>query len=509
MYGLGAVYVTRQMGRLSVLFVVLGAAALLICFARVRQLSPRFSSAFPWKTYFLSMSLVILWSALFVEVNIWAYRNNRRWDLTKFKQHTLSDNTQKIIGDLGREVRLTAFYAGLPPRYLEDMFREYGRLSDGKIKAEIIDPIVEIGYAAQFGNVIRGREHKVFVQSGARQKEVDFTQEVLTEEQLTNAVVQVTRELRHVYFLVGHNEYSTDDDEDAGLKEWATMLSANRVVVQKLMLGVSGRIPDDCDVLVIAGPKDHLTKKEEEIIGGYLVKGGDALFLIENMVVTTPDKPLTREEQTKNPSLNSILNGWGINVADDVVVDLASHASGDVGSPATRNYMAHRSIVNDLDYTFFVRPRSISIRPGRRSSVRVAPIILTASKENSWGETNRNLDVKFDPGTDRAGPVPIAFAVWEPKEKGEASDTRLIVITDADFLTNAFIGQYSNARLGLNAVNWLSEVDYQAFMEKKRIDVQRLDLTSQQKREVVVALFLMPFLIAVRGVFVWLKRRVA
>jgi len=252
-----------------------------------------------------------------------------------------------------------------------------------------------------------------------------------------------------------------------------------------------------------------LTQKEEEIIQAYLKDGGDALFLIEHVIVTTQDNPLTEEQKKKNPSLNNILNDWGIHIADDIVIDLSSHASGDVGSPATRNYMAHKSIVHNLDYTFFVRPRSISMIKGRRPSVRVAPVILTASDENSWGETDRTLQVKFDEGLDRAGPIPIAFVMWEPKEEGEASDTRIIVITDADFLTNVFINQYSNARLGLNAINWLSETDYQVLVDKKDIDIERLDLTSKQKRMIGVMLFLMPVFIAVAGIMVWIKQNIS
>ena len=99
--------------------------------------------------------------------------------------------------------------------------------------------------------------------------------------------------------------------------------------------------------------------------------------------------------------------------------------------------------------------------------------------------------------------------MWEQKEEGDASDTRIIVITDADFLTNAYIGQYSNARLGINAINWLSEVDYQVLFDKKDIDVQRLDLTSQQKRMVGVMLFLIPLLIATGGIMVWIRQRIS
>jgi hypothetical protein len=117
--------------------------------------------------------------------------------------------------------------------------------------------------------------------------------------------------------------------------------------------------------------------------------------------------------------------------------------------------------------------------------------------------------VKYDAGIDRSGPVPIAFAVWEPKDEGEASDTRIVVITDADFLTNAYIGQYSNARLGINAVNWLSETDYEVFMDKRDIDITKLNLTSPQKRAVGVILFLMPVFIALAGVMVWIRQHIS
>ena len=118
----------------------------------------------------------------------------------------------------------------------------------------------------------------------------------------------------------------------------------------------------------------------------------------------------------------------------------------------------------------------------------------------------KNLKVKFNEGLDRAGPVPIAFVIWEPKED-EASDTRIIVFTDADFLTNVFINKYSNAEMGLNVVNWLSELDHQIFIDQKEIKVERLDLTSKQKRMAGVILFVIPILIAVTGIMVWIKRK--
>ncbi|MBW1849481.1 MAG: Gldg family protein, partial [Deltaproteobacteria bacterium] len=336
---------------------------------------------------------------------------------------------------------------------------------------------------------------------------------------LTNAIIQVARDKRIVYFLIGHGEYDISNEGDNGLSTLKRMLIANNIETKTVMVGINEEIPDDCDVLIIAGPRNPLTKEEEEIIRAYLEKGGDAFILIENTPITTPDKPLTEEEKRKNPSLNNILTSWGIKIAEDIVVDLSNHIGEDVGCPATRNYLPHQAIVKNLDYTFYIRPRSISILENRRESIKIAPLVLTASEKDSWGETDKALRIQFDEGVDRPGPVPIAFVIWEPREEDKPSDvfsgtsistgtsTRIIVFTDADFLSNTFIDKYSNAEMGLNVIRWLSDLDHRIFVDRKDIKIERLDLTSKQKRMVAVILFVMPLLIATGGIMTWLKQK--
>ncbi|MEE8059437.1 MAG: GldG family protein [Pseudomonadales bacterium] len=452
------------------------------------------------------MAVVLLSLAFTVGVNVFTYSLPYRWDVTAAKQHTLTSSTIDFVKKVNKPVELTALYVGLPPKYLQDLLKEYERMSNGNIKTEIIDPIEKISYAAKFGNVISGKERKVIIRSGDERKDIDFSDSLLTEEQLTNALVRVTREKRRVYFLTGHGEFSLSSEENQGLSLFAKLLNANNMTTNSLMLGIEESIPEDCDVLVIAGPRNELTEKEQELIEDYLNRGGDALFLIENTVVTTPDKPLTAEEEDKNPSLNNILNQWGVNIGKDIVVDLSSHIGQDVGSPATRNYMRHKAITAGLDYTFYVRPRSISVLEERRPSIKLAPIVLTATKESSWAETNRTLAIHFDKAEDIPGPVAISFVIWEVKEEGDKSDTRIIAFTDADFLTNIYINQYSNAEMGLNIVNWLSELDYSVFLDQKVIKVERLDLTSKQRRMIAAMLFLMPLFIAAGGILVWMRR---
>jgi len=506
---LGFSYIEQHFSRWLLLCSLLGLTALIICLVEIGKLSRQSARVFEWKQFGLMTFWVVIITTSFLAVNYFAFKFNKRLDLTEAKQHTLTESTASLIKGLGQDVQFTAFYVGMPPKYLEDLFKEYERTSEGKIKAEMIDPLVRISYAAQFGSVIDSQQNKVIVRSGTdpeERRDIDFTKSALTEERLNNAIIRVTREARIVYFLSGHGEYNIFDEKDNGLSILAKLLAANNIESRNLMLEIEGGIPEDCDVLVVAGPHQLLLDKEEKLIEKYLEVGGDALFLIEHTVVTTPEKPLTEAEVKLNPSLNSILNHWGLEVAADIVVDIDNHVGEDVGSPATRNYVAHKAITQSLDYTFYVRPRSISVLEDRRESLKVAPIVFTASKSSSWGETDRTLNVKFDELSDTPGPVPIAYVVFDPKDEKKSSDTRIIVFTDADFLSNVFISQYSNAEMGLNVINWLTESDYEVFISENEVKIERLHLTSKQKRAVAVVLFVIPILICLSGVLTWMNQ---
>lgn len=498
-------YIEDKFDQFSMLSAFTGLLCVAICLLyKIKDLLCVIKS-FRFKKNIIVFLVSVLFVVFYIQINYLGLKYDRSWDLTKAKQHTLSKNTIQYINQLKQDVSITAFYVGIPPKYLEDLLSEYEKRSDKNVSTEIIDPIVDIGYAAKFGNVISGKENKLIVQSLKERRDIDFTERPLNEEQVTNAIIRVTRSVRNVYFLEGHGEYNIFDKGENGLNVFNELLGVNNIISHKLFLGSDGKIPEDCDVLVITGPHDFLEEKEVEAVRGYLSKGGDALLMIENVLVTTPDKPLSEEELKKNPSLNNILNDWGLNTGDDVVVDLSSHAGGDVGSPATKRYMKHEAITKGLGYVFFVRPRSISVIKYRRPTIKLAPIVVTESDENSWAEKDRTLKIKFDETIDTPGPIALGFVAWEGRGEEKATDTRLIVFTDADFITNTFIGQYSNAELGLNLINWLSEMDYQIFIDKKEVKVERLDLTSKQRRIVVLFLILLPLSIAIKGIFVWLK----
>ncbi len=294
LYSLAVSYIEQRVGILSISVFLLAIVMFMICFIALRESSQKPSKSYQWKKYGIIIVVIVLSAFLWAGINFSAYTFNQRWDLTRAEQHTLTGNTIELIKGLTQDIQLTAFYVGMPPRYLEDLFKEYERLSEGKIKTEIIDPIIQIGYAAQFGNVISGKEKKVIVQSGGERKDIDFTKTTLSEEKLNNAILRVTREERNLCFLTGHREYGIYDEGESGLSTLSKLLSANNISSKELMLGIEDEIPEDCDVLIIAGPHDSLTETEKTTIDEYLEMGGDALFLIEHIIVTTADNPLTQ-----------------------------------------------------------------------------------------------------------------------------------------------------------------------------------------------------------------------
>ncbi|MFT5387234.1 MAG: ABC-type uncharacterized transport system involved in gliding motility auxiliary subunit [Candidatus Omnitrophota bacterium] len=511
-YGLGLLFVQQELSFIALGLVILSVLGLGVVIQRCNKKSNTRSSRIQWSRISILTGIVILFFGLFGAINYFAYKSDIRWDLTAHKQHTLASSTTQLITDFDQDITLTVLHVGTPAKYINDMLSEYKRLSNEYITFEVIDPLLDIGYAAQFGNVITGKEKKLIAETGGvdgQRSDFDFTKTELTEDIINNAITRILRPSRKVYFLTGHNEFRMDNEDDTGLTKLVSLLDDNNIHSEELFLKTNKIIPKDCDALIIAGPKDALAEEDELIIHEYMKVGGDVLFLVEHSLVTTPDKPLTDAQLKLNPGLNRILNKWGLKVYADVVVDLSSHAGQDVGSPATKNYMPHPSIVKGLDYTFYVRPRSIGLAPHKRESIRLAPILKTASKKNSWGESNRELKIKFNELEDRKGPVAFAYIGWEAKVEGELSDTRFIVFTDADFMTNVYVDQLSNGQMALNVINWLVESDYKIYADTKKVEIQELNLNSQQKRIIISVLVAMSLSILFAGLIVWMRSRLS
>ncbi|MBI2944056.1 MAG: GldG family protein [Candidatus Wallbacteria bacterium] len=446
--------------------------------------------------------------ALVAGINWVATRENRRFDLTARKVHSLGEKTLQILRGLKSPISITALYPGVAPEAVADLLGEFRRAAGGIVTTEIVDPLQNLGYAAQFGNRIDAQERRVVIQAGKAREEIDCTETPLDEGRLASAIYRAVTESSTVYFLRGHNEYEFESPEPDGLSRLATSLRDLQFKVEGLGLaGAGAKVPDDCRVLVIAGARTTPSDEEKKEISRYLDDGGHALFLVES-AIRTPSGTLTEQEQRANPTWNDVLSRWGVTMGDNVAVDISNHMGQDIGCPATSKYPDHDKIVKGLGITFYVRPRSISfVKPSDRQ-VLFAPLVQTVSGETSWAETDRTLYVHFDEGQDLRGPVTIgSVLLQDPKTWKDGKSTKLVVLGDADFVTNQYTNRYSNLDLVVNSIAWLAQREMLAPAEKTGTPEQRLEMTAGDIKLAVGGIAVFPVLVMLFGLNVWLRRK--
>ena len=76
-----------------------------------------------------------------------------------------------------------------------------------------------------------------------------------------------------------HNEHSPANFEGPGYSEIGALLEDNNYLVRTLNLVVTGTVPSDASVVVVAGPETQLLQEEQDRLTSYLLMGGKALIL--------------------------------------------------------------------------------------------------------------------------------------------------------------------------------------------------------------------------------------
>ena len=436
-------------------------------------------------------------------------RYHERWDWTESGVHTLSGQARKIVEGLDEDVTFTGFYTAVNEPPVKDLLDRFAYASD-RVKLEFVDPQVNPGRSRSLGiedeKLANGLLH---VALGEESTEI----EDVTEENVTNALVKLTRQgVKRVYFLEGHGERSAFEaaaEEPEGLSQAIDALRNENYETESLLLAATGRVPEDADVVVIAGPTRPLLEAEHKALREYADAGGAILMMIDPRA---------------NTDLYPLISEWGMTVGEDVIVDRVQGLFGRPVSPFAAQYAAHPITENLREATLFHMARSVTVKPGAHPSV--VPLVLTG--EESWGE--RDLDEFFAAGraelggADLRGPVSVAVigelplaasksgeSEGEDAAAADAEDepgTRVAVYGDSDFATNSMLRQFRNRDLFLNSINWLLGDVEAISIRPATTRASRLALNTEQfMRLRMLSLFVLPQIIAALGVFVWWWRR--
>ncbi len=466
----------------------------------------------------VATAVLLVLGIAFVVNGIVAQKLDKTADMTADRLYTLSEQTKKILHGLNREVKVLAFFrnttddsrAEQQHKLAKDMLERYRRETD-KLHIEYVDPDADALKSEAYQIKFDGTT--VF-ESGGKREHVT----TVDEQKFTSAIMKVVRdEVKKVYFLTGHQEYSVDDFDRTGYSQAKSELEKQNYAVETLTLTTQPEVPSDCTALIIPGPKAPLTAHEVNAIAKYLDGNGKVLLMFE---------PSLNSANDPNQPLVDLMDGWGVKVGADLVFD--RHLFFVVGGPAVpvvSNFEFHQITQYVRQPVLFQLARSVTPKTDAGKNLVVKSLAKTTDQiGGSWGETKRKADGTFDggdlytEGQDTPPPVSLAVAIQrdgsespteEKQDEPKESKTRIVVMGDSDFASNDYFKSTGGSDLFLNAVNWLT-------LEEDLIAIRPIDPTERSLRQMtaneaafvpMASIFLIPLIVFMVGVGVWWRRR--
>jgi ABC-type uncharacterized transport system involved in gliding motility auxiliary subunit len=436
-----------------------------------------------------AISTVVLLGAL-AAANYIAVKKPRSWDFTKEKLFTLSDQSTKTLKDLKSKVSVTAFYSPSEPEFndLTARLEQYKRLTD-KLEVEFVDPIKH-PQAVQEKNITQNGP-RIILKSGTKESRVKD----LTEEALTNGILEVTRGTsKKVYFVRGHGERSIKDPSEHGFRVFAEQLKTEGYAVDEIVLAEHKTVPEDTQVLVIAEPAATMQDGELKLLKEWVAGGSGKLVA---MIDPNSDGGLT-----------PMLGEFGIRLDKDIIVDPESQSP---QVAIAQEYVNH-NITAARDgggSTMSIYPLARSV--GKATTVPVGWNVVEIAKTGgkAWGETDtHDLNAgkfEFNEGADIKGPVPIVTVAT----RGEGStESRVVVFGNSLFATNNYLNILGNRDIAMNAVAWAARDESHIYIRAKQRLSNHLYLTLEQKQRMTLFAFdLLPFGLLFAGLLVWQTRK--
>ncbi|MHC4822123.1 MAG: Gldg family protein, partial [Planctomycetota bacterium] len=128
---------------------------------------------------------------------------------------------------------------------------------------------------------------------------------------LMNAVKEVVFVQRRVYFTVGHGEKPVlgGATPAASIKDFSESLRQDNFSVATLDFKSTSTVPEDADLVVVAGPTTAYQPAEAEALRAYLGRGGSVVLLLD----------VEADPAGRRTGLEDLLSAWGLEAKRDFV----------------------------------------------------------------------------------------------------------------------------------------------------------------------------------------------
>ncbi|MBL7715106.1 MAG: GldG family protein [Bdellovibrionales bacterium] len=439
-------------------------------------------------------------------VNFLGARYPFKWDTTRNKINTLSEQTLKVVRDLKTEVKIVYYAKVGIPTPGKDLLERYKALST-KFVVEWVDPLKEPSRARAAGIRREGTAQIMITQPGeAGKPEKVKTEklEELTEEKLTNTLIRLSKEkIQHVCATTGHGEKSFTSTEQDGYDAVKKIMAGQNYEVKDLAVKDGKISNDDCEVLVMVGPTRSFFPAEVKALSDYLDAGG-------RLLVAGDIEPKGSETM---PEISALLATWFIKFERNLIIDPISRlANMDPSIAMTQTYAKSHPIGKDMTIqTFFPFSRSVEIMAGAPPELKIE--WLVRAMPTAWGETDfaslAKGQPKNDPKVDKGQPINLAVVLEGKKKDSKATrNTRIVALGSANIANNAFQRAGGNADLFVNSINWLMGDENLISIRTKEDGPAKFEM-SQMTASIIfwITLIIAPLSICVAGIVIWIRRK--
>jgi ABC-type uncharacterized transport system involved in gliding motility auxiliary subunit len=483
-------------------------------------------------------------------INFLGIRYHLRLDLTDTQLFTLSPQSRELVSNLPETMKVWLFTKEKNSQD-QELLDNYHRQSN-KFKFEYVDPELKPGLVDRFGVKDYGEVYLEF-QTKRQLVQRISEDERLSEIKLTNRLQQmINPKTAKVYFLQGHSEHPLSGSKGAISKAIQGLIDKN-FTISTLNLAERPQVPNDADVVIVAGPQKELLTGEVTTLQNYLNRGGNLLLMID---------PNT------NPKIDTLLKEWGVRLDNRLVID-NSGESLQLG-PATilvTEYGQHpitQDFANNISVYPLTRPLEIDPVSGVESMV----LLKTKPYPNSWAESDQKSEkLEFNEDKDLKGPLTLGVALTRkllnsptaipnpiptaqnsptaipnpiptaqnsptaipnpiPTAQNSpttipnpipttrtspttAKESRLVVFGNSNFATDSLFEQQLNGDVFLNTVSWLSQQDEKLLSIRPKEPKNRRIIISNLEANLLTisAVVLLPLLGLLTGFIIWWKRR--
>lgn len=464
------------------------------------------------KSWLIKRTTTILFMAalvaLFIVLTLLV--NSMDWnpiDFTADKLYTLTDTSKEQLAKVEKDVNI--YFVGYSDGdAVIDLAKKYHN-ENNKINIETVtstqrpDLVKKYGIEEGTNGVIVecGEKFKILAESDFYTYDMTTYEQIdITEEKLTNAILYVVAEkVPTVYFLEGYSDFSIDKN----LSYLATYLSNEVTEHDTINLLTTGKVPEDCDTLIIMTPSKDFDEMTTTAITDYINNGGNILWF--NMALT---------EKQDMPNVNKILALYGVNPFDVGIILESDDSKMMKDMPnVILPKVNYSTITKNIPSVLLVNATKLNfVGDEELESLNVTKTDLMQTTDSAFFRT----DFTIETGKKQKNEETQSFIVGAELDKKVEEKTSKLVI----YGENAFISDYSfsqtsntpfiaysyNKDLPLDSIAYL--VDRQEdIVIRKDTDTTNYTATVEQNNIIQGIIFGVPVFIVFVGILVWQHRR--